>query len=87
MSGVRRSEVRTEVTSEELKEYIDTIEETYEFFLAYAAQGVSGSGKISGELTRYLSRADQALAAFEGDETPACFRSPPRHCPDAPQAR
>ena len=61
------SEVRTEVTSDELKENIDTIEETYEFFLAYAAQGVSGSGTgISGELTRYLSRADQALAAFEG---------------------
>ncbi len=56
----------TEVTSDELKEHIDTIEETYEFFLAYAAQGVSGSGTgISGELTRYLSRADQALAAFE----------------------
>ena len=67
MSGLRGSEVRTEVTSEELKEHIDTIEETYEFFLAYAAQGVSGTGKgISGELTRYLSRADQALAAFEG---------------------
>ena len=67
MSGLRRSEVRTEVTSEELKEHIDTIEEAYEFFLAYAAQGVSGTGTgISGELTRYLSRADQALAAFEG---------------------
>ncbi len=66
MNGLRRSEVRTEVTSEELKEHIDTIEEAYEFFLAYAAQGVSGSGSgISGELTSYLSRADQALAAFE----------------------
>ena len=55
------------MTSDELKEHIDTIEETYEFFLAYAAQGVSGSGTgISGELTQYLSRADQALAAFEG---------------------
>ena len=50
------SEVRTEVTSDELKENIDTIEETYEFFLAYAAQGVSGSGTgISGELTGYLA--------------------------------
>jgi len=67
MSGRRRSEVRTEVTFDELKEHIDTIEETYEFFLAYAAQGVSGSGTgISGELSRYLSRADQALIAFEG---------------------
>ena len=54
------------MTSDELQQHIDTIEETYEFFLAYAAQGVSGSGAgISGELTRYLGRADQALAAFE----------------------
>ena len=54
------------MTSDELKEHIDTIEEAYEFFLAYAAQGVSGSGAgVSGELTRYLTRADQALAAFE----------------------
>ncbi len=66
MSGLQRSEVRTEVTPDELKEHIDTIEETYEFFLAYAAQGVSGSGTgISGELTNYLNRADQAVAAFE----------------------
>ena len=67
MSGRQRSEVWTEVTSDELQKHIDTIEETYEFFLAYAAQGVSGSGgSVSGELTQYLSRADQALAAFEG---------------------
>ena len=55
------------MTSDELQEHIDAIEEAYEFFLGYAAQGVSGSGSgISGELTRYLSRADQSLAAFEG---------------------
>ena len=67
MGGLPRLEIWTEVTSDELKEHIDTIEEAYEFFLAYAAQGVSGSGSgISGELTSYLSRADQALAAFEG---------------------
>jgi hypothetical protein len=66
MSGRPKLGVLTEVTSDELKEHIDTIEETYEFFLAYAAQGVSGSGAgISGELTQYLNRADQALAAFE----------------------
>ena len=66
-SGRQRWEVWTEVTSDELKKNIDTIEETYECFLAYAAQGVSGTGTgISGELTGYLSRADQALAAFEG---------------------
>lgn len=62
-----RSGVSTEVRSDELKEHIDAIEEAYEFFLAYAAQGVSGPGTgISGELSRYLKRADQALAAFEG---------------------
>ena len=67
MSGLPRSEVRTEVTPDELKDYIDTIEEAYEFFLAYAAQGVSGTGAgISGELSRYLTRADQALTAFAG---------------------
>ena len=66
MGGLPSLEIWTEVTSDELKEHIDTIEEAYEFFLAYAAQGVSGSGAaISGELSRYLSRADQALTAFE----------------------
>ena len=55
------------MTSDELQKHIDTIEEAYEFFLGYAAQGVSGSGAgISGELTRYLAQSDQALAAFEG---------------------
>lgn len=54
------------MTFDELQEHIDTIEEAYEFFLGYAAQGVSGSGAgISGQLTLYLSRADQALTAFE----------------------
>ncbi len=67
MIGLQRSEVWTEVTSDELKEHIDTIEETYEYFLAYAAQGVSGTGTgVSGELINYLNRADQALSAFEG---------------------
>jgi hypothetical protein len=66
MGGLPMLEIWTEVTSDELKEHIDTIEEAYEFFLGYAAQGVSGSGAaISGELSRYLSRADQALTAFE----------------------
>ena len=54
------------MTSDELQEHIDTIEEAYEFFLGYAAQGVSGTGTgISGELKRYLGRADRALVAFE----------------------
>ena len=45
------------MTADELKGHIDVIEESYEFFLAYAAQGVTGSsGGISGELSDYLSR-------------------------------
>jgi hypothetical protein len=53
------------VTSDELKGHIDVIEESYEFFLAYAAQGVSGASGISGELSDYLRRTDEALGALE----------------------
>jgi len=54
------------VTSDELKGHIDVIEESYEFFLAYAAQGVSGSSGISGELSDYLRRTHETLGALEG---------------------
>ena len=55
------------MTADELKGHIDVIEESYEFFLAYAAQGVTGSsGGISGELSDYLSRTHEALVALEG---------------------
>lgn len=54
------------MTSDELKGYIDVIEESYEFFLAYAAQGVSGSSGISGELSDYLRRTHETLGALEG---------------------
>ena len=54
------------MTVDELKENIDVIEESYEFFLAYAAQGVSGnSGGVSGELSDYLKRTQKALGALE----------------------
>jgi hypothetical protein len=54
------------VTSDELKGHIDVIEESYEFFLAYAAQGVSGASGISGELSDYLRRTHETLGALEG---------------------
>ena len=54
------------MTSDELKGYIDVIEESYEFFLAYAAQGVSGASGISGELSDCLRRTHEAVGALEG---------------------
>ena len=53
------------MTSDELKGHIDVIEESYEFFLAYAAQGVSGGSGISGELSDYLRRTHETLGALE----------------------
>ena len=50
-------------TSDELKAHIDTVEESYEFFLAYAAQGVSGeqASKSSGQVREFLKRTEVAL--------------------------
>ena len=49
---------------DELKARIDTIEESYEFFLAYAAQGVSGeqSSKSAGQVREFLQRTEAALS-------------------------
>ena len=49
--------------ADELKARIDTIEESYEFFLAYAAQGVSGeqATKSSGQAREFLTRSETAL--------------------------
>jgi len=49
--------------AEDLKAQIDTIEESYEYFLAYAAQGVSGeqAGKSSGQVREFLRRIEAAL--------------------------
>jgi hypothetical protein len=57
---------------EELKKRIDTIEESYEFMLGYAAQGLPGdeTSKSGGELRRLLSGCDQAM-----DGLAACFRT------------
>lgn len=50
----------------ELKERIDLIEESYEFMLAYAAQGLAGEGGVpAGErLRRCLERSDSALTGL-----------------------
>ncbi len=47
----------------ELEKRIDTIEESYEFMLAYAAQGLSGddASPKGAQLREYLNRVDQAL--------------------------
>ena len=46
-----------------LKERIDIIEESYEFMLAYAAQGLPGDARSSkgGQLREFLEKADKAL--------------------------
>lgn len=48
---------------QEVKARIDAVEEAYEFFLAYAAQGVSGdqASKSGGQLREFLARAGEAL--------------------------
>ena len=48
---------------DELRKRIDTIEESYEFFLAYAAKGLStdDGSATGGELHEYLNRTDEAL--------------------------
>lgn len=51
---------------EELKKQIDTIEESYEFMLGYAAQGLEGDegSKTGGELRRYLAKSDEAAGGL-----------------------
>jgi hypothetical protein len=51
---------------EELKQRIDTIEESYELMLGYAAQGLEGDegSKTGGELRRCLAKSDEAAAGL-----------------------
>ena len=51
------------MTRSELRARIEAIEESYEFFLAYAAQGVSGAaqGSSSGQARQFL-RQDRRVA-------------------------
>lgn len=47
----------------ELHKRCDTIEESYEYMLAYAAQGNPGEG---GQIRTFLTRADEAITALVG---------------------
>ena len=55
------------MTAYDLKARIDLIEEGYEFFLAYAAQGLSGEavGKAGAQASDYLRRYDEALDGLD----------------------
>jgi len=48
---------------EQVRERIETIEESYEFFLAYAAQGLTreGASRSGGEVRRFLEGTQVAL--------------------------
>ncbi len=50
----------------ELRDRINTIEESYEYFLAYAAQGLAGdaASNSGGQLRDYLQRSDAALTGL-----------------------
>ena len=68
----------------DVKDRIDTIESSYEFFLAYAAQGLTTDqgAKASAQLRDFLARLDTALdgladsvaTASEGREPEASWR-------------
>lgn len=51
---------------DELRRRGDAIEESYEFMLAFAAQGIAddGGSKSGSQLRRFLEKSDQALTGF-----------------------
>ncbi|OFW03204.1 MAG: hypothetical protein A3I61_01015 [Acidobacteria bacterium RIFCSPLOWO2_02_FULL_68_18] len=51
---------------DDFQQRCDTIEETYEFLLAYAAQGVTGDGGAGSQVREFLTRASRALADLGG---------------------
>jgi hypothetical protein len=53
---------------EDVKSRVDAVEEAYEFFLAYAAQGASGdqASKSGGRLRALMSRAADAIDGIDG---------------------
>ena len=57
------------MTRDELHKRIETVEESYEFFLAYAAQGLSGDGaeRKTGEVRGFLEAMEQALKGLASD--------------------
>lgn len=60
-------EDRSRVSREDLKARIDVIEEGYEFFLAYAAQGLTddASSKVGAQVREYLGRYKVALGGLD----------------------
>jgi hypothetical protein len=52
--------------TDDIRRRIDAVEESYEFFLAYAAQGVSGDSvsKAGGQLRQFLGQITEALAGL-----------------------
>ncbi len=75
------------MTREQLRKKIEAVEESYEFFLAYAAQGVSGAGasRSEGQVRDALRRADEVLSGLadeftalvdaEGLSPPGCYHA------------
>ena len=63
---------------EDLRRRCDTIEEAYEFMLAYAAQGLSGdaASQSGGQLREFLTRAAAALTGI-GDVFTALIEQEP----------
>ena len=53
------------MTIAKLAKHIDKIEESYEFFLAYAAQGVCGDQEPNSDLVSFLEATDTALVFLE----------------------
>jgi|TARA_B100000315_G_scaffold260482_1_gene322258 hypothetical protein len=56
----------SKTAQEQLHDRCNAIEESYEFMLAYAAQGVSGApgSQTGGQVREYLTRADTALTGL-----------------------
>jgi len=54
--------------TDDIRSRVDAIEEAYEFFLAYAAQGASGdkASKSGGQLRLFLEKAVKALDGLAG---------------------
>lgn len=57
------------MNQEQLKTHIETIEKSYEFFLAYAAQGSRDeeASKVGGQLREFLGQIGDSLSALETD--------------------
>jgi hypothetical protein len=64
--------VSAEQIQTDLNARIDTIEEAYEFFLAYASQGLpTGDHETGRQARHYLQRCDTALSGLAGAFTRA----------------